>query len=593
MLKTKCKSKLQTYFDGLLADIHNVKIKSICTNCWMSTDDYTFTGDDLLIHLENGYTIVIDYLEIDELSIDYVETSSILSAGKEEVFNYDRPAGDRSEVYFGRLAYGSIQKVTIRSVTQPYYSWESGKLDQKEPMPETFDEITFEMDNGLDFSICPEDADADGYLDIRSKWAYRTVMNLSKPELQFSMKDLSDDKKQIVWDLVDNIKAMQDHESDNFFTVILMMCGTFENVEQLSDFLKFKHPFYTMSDVIKYCTSLERRRIQYLPQHMFVRWIKETNERYNQGDYYRVHTVYNRERNRYYLQNETDGFEEIDSSNFIELQESEIIYTGEQVGEDKFEPRDGLKIGATYNVQDAEEIMLHLENGKQCLFYQTRPVTFIPKKEKPRLPLSRDVAFDCVKCAFNYGDTAHIYKRLSDHAELYSENKGQTIKGKDAICNYLEKTARLQVESKVFADVYEATIDEEVTDGSGHFKGELFLACRYSDIDSKQAIYIETDDVSITKITVVSRLYDFIVNEYFYSKQGEVDLAFLSEEGLREIALEVLDGAKGTDNQKEEAKTILKNEKKEDLKRFIRFYSRNINVNIQSYLESKTTTNDS
>ena len=44
---------------------------------------------------------------------------------------------------------------------------------------------------------------------------------------------------------------------------------------------------------------------------------------------------------------------------------------------------------------------------------------------------------------------------------------------------------------------------------------------------------------------------------------------------------------------KEEAKTILKNEKKENLKRFIRFYSRNINVNIQSYLESKTTTNDS
>lgn len=574
MQSIKNKDELQKYFNSILKEIEGVSIKSILSKGGFYTKDHVYVADmPLYINLENGKTIVLEYYEIDKLQIDYIDSSLIENDNNVEVFNFDKTA-ENNQIFYSRLAYGAIKEIKIRSVKEKYNSWINGDIKEVEPTEETFDQIQVFMDNGIDFSLCPEDAEQDGYLDVKSEWVFQTTMNIPKHEIKFTVNDLTEKDREILKRFFDYIDPMA--ESEKMSTAILQMLGTIENIEQLVNYLNFKAPYYSMSDVIGYSDCLEKGRIQFLPQHMFGRWLKETNERYNKGDYYQIDTVYNCDCSRYYIWNEKGELEEQDASNFIELQESRVVYIGSQ--------KDGLEPNKEYGVKDVNGDKILLENGKEIDFWETDPIDFIPKIPKPKKTLSYDNAVIIVQKAFDFGKTSGLYQNLSETAEFCSENA--KLKGKNAICNYIEKISRTLLDRKLFSETYEATISEDVKDGTSHYKGERFIVCRYSSDNTIQAIYIETDGYYITKITVSSKTYAFKVNEYIHSKKGKIDINAAGKDTLIEIALEMLNNIKGTDDEKNKAKAIIQESDKDKLQTFILFYIRDINVGINEFIKS-------
>ena len=126
---------------------------------------------------------MIDYRFIDALSISLrplteEEKSWYKDALIKDLFNdstdiYTMQPDNRNILNHTQkifLEYDSLKRIGLDYVTRAYSKWIGGTLvDEVMQKPTTFDRITFTMENGNSFVICPAAADNDGYTFVWSK----------------------------------------------------------------------------------------------------------------------------------------------------------------------------------------------------------------------------------------------------------------------------------------------------------------------------------------------------------------------------------------------------------------------------------------
>lgn len=186
------KSQTTEYFNSIIPKLKGIKIKSIfflSPPFWHNHENFRtyFYDTDVYILFENDYCLVIDYPFINELKVEFRKMTS------QEKYDYERTYIKdifntvnhiHSNTYSNKicrvesceLEYGSIEKVTIRSVIGEYTTCVNNDFDFFEATEETFDEIEFTMSNGKSFIICADDAEADGYVLIWSKDTNETII---------------------------------------------------------------------------------------------------------------------------------------------------------------------------------------------------------------------------------------------------------------------------------------------------------------------------------------------------------------------------------------------------------------------------------
>lgn len=117
-----------------------------------------------------------EYYFVSEL---YVEYRDLTNEEMEEYEKLDDLFNVKHEIYSSNaytlshidtieLEYGYINEIEINKFSHEYEAWENHSITLLPASDETFDEITFIMNNGKAICICPEDAEVDGYLDV---WA--------------------------------------------------------------------------------------------------------------------------------------------------------------------------------------------------------------------------------------------------------------------------------------------------------------------------------------------------------------------------------------------------------------------------------------
>ncbi len=172
------KSETIKYFNSIMQDLQQSKIKAIFSIAPMSWDHYrgyrTYSTDtEVYILLENEFCLVIDYRFIDALDIQFrkltsLEEDAYCKLREKDFFNTVNDIHDfrTNKIYRTEtcnLEYSSIVDVSFRSVTNDYSKWLEDGIDFVAPTDETFDEIKFIMSNGKSFIICADDAEVDGY----------------------------------------------------------------------------------------------------------------------------------------------------------------------------------------------------------------------------------------------------------------------------------------------------------------------------------------------------------------------------------------------------------------------------------------------
>ncbi len=271
--------------------------------------------------------------------------------------------------------------------------------------------------------------------------------------------------------------------------------------EKLLKYLMFKREYATQSDALGYCGTIERargKRHQYLPQNLFVRYIRETTEELNNGDYYQVHTVYNLKNEVYYLMNEQDEMKEYPASDFIVLRPSAIIYTG--IPDDNggaTEITDGFELGKQYAVVAKKSINYVLEDGREVPFYETDEIEFVPAEKKVKKPIEHDTLLYMLRHVLEFGDMHQIYERMTDETVFIAHGKNLTLVGRDNILDYIEEISKARVEQDAFSDVVLATVTED--DEEGHKQGDRFLMLFHED-DTRSSAFLQDDGTYVTKI---------------------------------------------------------------------------------------------
>ena len=179
--------EVQKCFDEIVRSLQSVKIVSVFT----ASPSFSNYGDvrkymedtEIYILFENWESLAIDYRFIDALSISLrplteEEKSWYKDALIKDLFNDstdiytmqpdNRHILNRTQKIF--LEYDSLKRIGLDYVTRAYSKWIGGTLvDEVMPKPTTFDRITFTMENGNSFVICPAAADNDGYTFVWSK----------------------------------------------------------------------------------------------------------------------------------------------------------------------------------------------------------------------------------------------------------------------------------------------------------------------------------------------------------------------------------------------------------------------------------------
>lgn len=174
-LPQKCSLKKATeteaYFDRLLEDLGNTKIKSVFSPI-ISFKNYdpkhrTYDCDTLFVIFENSKCLVIEFQYVDALTLQYREMTQAEKAVFDEckikdLFDNtiqitDYKTGEISETLLISLEYDALKDVEVRRRTDPYYVWGEDEIEEKYPEAETFDGLTFHMKNGNTLVIYPGD----------------------------------------------------------------------------------------------------------------------------------------------------------------------------------------------------------------------------------------------------------------------------------------------------------------------------------------------------------------------------------------------------------------------------------------------------
>ena len=178
MIDFSKKSQTVKYFDSIMGDLQQSKIKAIFSINSMSWDNHrsyrTYDTDtEIYILLKNEYCLIIHYRFVDALDVQFRK----LTSQEEDEYNkqtekdFFNTVNDIHDFHTNKvcrtetcsLEYGSIVDVSLRSVTTEYNKWFGNRIDFVSPTDETFDEIRFTMNNGKRFAICAADAETDGY----------------------------------------------------------------------------------------------------------------------------------------------------------------------------------------------------------------------------------------------------------------------------------------------------------------------------------------------------------------------------------------------------------------------------------------------
>lgn len=561
--------QLKRRVEELMKDTKGAHIESIMSDsCSWSHGGRAIADDDVYINLSNGKTIVFTYCHIEGLNISYCDTIASFYTKRFELFNCDEKT-DRGTVYYSRLAYGCLcdikvleEKIEYTSETEEnYYEEELAKVE-------------LVMDNGISVFI----SHVENYCEVSSPWTYRTEKRIPIQKATIKIKTIPEEKKPIVGKFIDYIDDLGC--GPKLTTLFFAMCETLENIEQLVKYVEFKEPYYTAGDLLKYVTSLERSRFQSLPYNKYVRWIKETTLDFVQGEDYLVLTIYNKEKNRYKVLNERDEEIEVDASNFVQLQPSKVIFRDKSI-------KNGLQKGKRYHVKKMQNDTLwlyldkSLKKSKKCHYYQVEPIEMIPitpkKASKKKNHLTQEDAFHHVITALEFGDTRLLYNNLAEDSQLYSQSKGTTFKGRDAICNYVEHINTDILNSGLFIDVYMCKITQEVTDDSGLSKGDKILICRYSEDNGMSSVQVEINEDHITKIAIKPNTYSFEFMDIVYSRQQKHILNDLDDGALIHTAKLFLSEASLSEEDMIELTKRIDEMERSSLINLIHFCERRIN----------------
>jgi hypothetical protein len=164
----------EMFFRNTLNEIKNVKVKAIFS---LSPGFYRYknltriysTDVPIYILFENEMCLIIDYPFIDELHIQFRKmTSEEISAchygALTDCFhNVNSHGEDIEQIASIALEYDSINEILVHRFSRDYSKWIDNDVKITAAGKETFDEIKFTMDNGRGFTVCADDAEADGY----------------------------------------------------------------------------------------------------------------------------------------------------------------------------------------------------------------------------------------------------------------------------------------------------------------------------------------------------------------------------------------------------------------------------------------------
>lgn len=267
-----------------------------------------------------------------------------------------------------------------------------------------------------------------------------------------------------------------------------------EEREILLEYLYHKGKYSSYSDVLRFSFTIRRsknERHQYMPHKMFVRFIKETTDELNNGDYYQVDTIFGVKEKFYYMMNEKDEMKEYPASDFILLRPSRIVYEGKE--------EDGLVPNKEYDVVKQKGMSYVLSNGQEVSYFLADEIEFVPAEDKELAPIEHEKLLQMVRGIFEFGDMHIAYGRMTDKTVYESIGQKKEIIGRDNILEYIEKIQKNRLEEKLFTHVDYATVTEH--EPMGHTLGERFLMMFDSD-DSRYSIFVYDDGTHITKIVV-------------------------------------------------------------------------------------------
>ena len=198
MVELSKASPAKNYFDDIVKQVSGVKIRSISS---LSPSYHSHLGyrkysdrNPVYIVFENGQCLIIDYLYVDALRVDFHPLTDKEKIDLENRFikdcfncsldihgwvkndNGKHALGDivRTEIIV--LEYDSISAIELRPVTKEYLKWIDGDIGYVSPSDETFDQIKFILSNGNTFVVCADDADANGYVMVWSTEAKETTI---------------------------------------------------------------------------------------------------------------------------------------------------------------------------------------------------------------------------------------------------------------------------------------------------------------------------------------------------------------------------------------------------------------------------------
>ena len=326
---------------------------------------------------------------------------------------------------------------------------------------------------------------------------YVGYFTFGKDDNMGKKEDLTQEEKDLI-----GLMLEMGFEKDEVFAI----CAFSQDAEvrkKLLKYLLFKGKYATVSDALNYSDTVERamgKRHQYLPQNLFVRFIRETTDELNQGDYYQVDTVYGLKDIVYFMMNEKDEMKEYPASDFIRLRPSLITYTG--IPDDnggKTQVTEGYELGKEYRVVGEHGNDYVLEDGRVVPFFETDEIEFVPAELIIKKPIPHDILLYMLRQVLEFGDMHRIYERMTDETEFVSKAKDLTIVGRDKILDYIEEISKNRVEQDAFSDVVAATVTED--DNNGHKAGERFLMMFHDDKTCSSA-FLYSDGTFVTRVVL-------------------------------------------------------------------------------------------
>lgn len=166
----------RNFFNDILKELNGVKVTGVYSHLPIILARKTFVymqDEPVYIMLDNGKCLVIDYMDVDRLSVEYREMTvkereRYDDTNEKDCFNREskvyNPNTHKAEIDKSSLVYGCLTRVELTPITKPYSTWIDGHIvEDIEPTADTFNDIKFVMDNGKSFYICADDPEVDGY----------------------------------------------------------------------------------------------------------------------------------------------------------------------------------------------------------------------------------------------------------------------------------------------------------------------------------------------------------------------------------------------------------------------------------------------